>query len=131
MEKVPLILIVDDEPSFAEIFSIKLNTAGFRVEIATNGELGVRKAKEIKPDLVLMDVQMPVMNGVEAIQALRNDPETKDQKVVFLTNMGDSLPGGLEADQRGASDMGALGYIRKTDDLDNLLTTIKGYLGGH
>ena len=54
-----LILIVDDEPDFLEIFGTKLTTSGFRVETAGNGEEGFKKAKSIKPDLVLMDVKMP------------------------------------------------------------------------
>lgn len=127
-EKAPLVLLVDDEPSFLEILSIKLNTAGFRVEIAGSAELGIQKAKELKPDLILMDVQMPVMNGIETIHKLKSDPETKDLKVVFLTNLGDSSMGGPEADQKGAQEMGALGYMRKTDDLSNLLVNVRNYL---
>jgi CheY-like chemotaxis protein len=119
---------VDDEPNFLEILSIKLNTAGFRVEVAANGDLGIRKAKELKPDLILMDVQMPVKNGIDAMHELRQDPETKDVKVVFLTNLGDARPDAVTADEKAARDVGALGYLRKTDDLDNLLDRVKSYL---
>lgn len=129
MDKAPLILLVDDEPSFLEILSIKLNTAGFRVEVAANGAIGVRKAKEIKPDLILMDVQMPVKSGVDAVTELKKDPATKNLKVVFLTSLGDSRPNAEDTDTKFAHELGALGYLRKTDDLDNLLTRINEYLG--
>ncbi len=129
MDKAPLILLVDDEPSFLEILSIKLNTVGFRVEVAANGSIGVRKAKELKPDLVLMDVQMPVKSGVEALAELRSDPATKEIKVVFLTSLGDSRPNALDTDAKFAHELGATGYLRKTDDLDNIVAHINEYLG--
>ena len=84
-----LILIVDDEPAFREIFGAKFTADGFRVETAENGQVGVEKAKALKPDLILMDVKMPVMDGATAVLKLRDDPETKDIKVVFLTSLGD------------------------------------------
>jgi CheY-like chemotaxis protein len=129
MDDAPLILLVDDEPNFLEILSVKLNTAGFRVEVAANGEIGVRKAKEIKPDLILMDVQMPVKSGIDAVHELKSDPATKNFKVVFLTSYGDSRPDAVDTDIKAAKESGALGYLRKTDDLDNILTSVKEYLG--
>jgi twitching motility two-component system response regulator PilH len=129
MDKAPLVLLVDDEPNFLEILSIKLNTAGFRVEVAANGDLGVKKAKELHPDLILMDVQMPIKNGIDAVTELKSNPETKNLRVAFLTSLGDSRPEAFAIDEKFANDMGALGYLRKTDDLDNILSKVKEYLG--
>lgn len=127
-KNAPLILLVDDDPSFLEILSIKLNTAGFRVEVAANGDIGIKKAKEIKPDLILMDVQMPVKNGIDAVAELREDRGMQHIKVAFLTSFGDSRPEAMDVDVKFAKEIGALGYLRKTDDLDNLLAKIKELL---
>ena len=89
MAEQKLILIVDDEPAFREIFGAKFAADGFRIETAENGQIGIEKAKALKPDLILMDVNMPVMDGATAVLKFRDDPETKDLKVVFLTNLGD------------------------------------------
>lgn len=128
MTDSPLILIVDDEPAFREIFSAKLNADGFRTETAENGQIGVEKAKELKPDLVLMDVKMPVMDGPSAVLALRADPETKNMKIAFLTSLGDPRLEMQEINRKFSEDFGAQGYLKKTDDLDSLNETIKGFL---
>ncbi len=93
MDETPLILIVDDEAAFREIFSAKLGADGYRVETAENGEIGLAKAKALKPSLILMDVRMPVMDGPTAVLKLREDPETKDIKVAFLTSSRRSAHG--------------------------------------
>ena len=85
----PLVLIVDDEQDFLEIFGTKLSSAGFRIETAENGEEGIEKAKKLQTDLVLMDVKMPNINGAEAVLKLKDDPDTKNIKIIFLTNLGD------------------------------------------
>ena len=85
MPDQPLILVVDDDPDFREILSLKLSSSGFRVETAVNGEEGVNKTKALKPNLVLMDVKMPVLDGAGALLKLREDPETKNTKVIFNT----------------------------------------------
>lgn len=128
MTDQPLILVVDDEEAFREIFSMKLTADGYRVETAENGQVGVEKAKQLKPALVLMDVRMPVMDGPTAVLALRDDPETKDLKVVFLTSLGDPRLEMQEINSKMAQDFGAMGYLRKTDDLDLLNDRIKVFL---
>jgi len=128
MANQPLILIVDDDPSFLEIFSVKLASEGYRIETAENGEQGVQKAKELKPDLVLMDVNMPVMNGAAAVLKLREDPETKDVKVAFLTSLGDPYRDIEGTDAKLSESFGAQGYLKKTDDLDKLAEAIRGFL---
>lgn len=128
MADQPLILVVDDEPSFREIFSIKLTSEGFRVETAENGQVALEKAKQLKPDLILMDVKMPVMDGATAVLALREDPQTKDMKVAFLTSLGDPRLEMQEINKRFSTEFGAQGYLKKTDDLDLLMAKIKEFL---
>ena len=129
MAEQPLILVVDDEPDFREIFSIKLKAAGYRVETAADGAEGVAKAKMIKPDLVLMDVNMPVLDGAAAVLKLREDPDTKNLKIAFLTSLGDPHAEAQELYAKVSEDFGAQGYLKKTDNLDTLTQTIKGFLG--
>ncbi|MBU6501102.1 MAG: response regulator [Patescibacteria group bacterium] len=128
MPEPKLILIVDDEPDFREIFSTKLSSLGYRTETAANGEEGVKKAKVLKPDLILMDVKMPKMGGAEAVLALRNDPDTKDIKAVFLTSLGDPRAEMQEINRKFSSEFGAQGYIKKTDDLDSIMEKIQAFL---
>lgn len=126
--QAPLILIVDDEPDFLEIFGVKLRAEGFRVETAENGEAGLKKIKAIKPDLVLMDVKMPVMDGASAVLKMRADPSMKDIKVAFLTSLGDPRLEMAEINRRFSQEFGAQGYLKKTDDLDVLADKIKTFL---
>lgn len=128
MAEQKLILIVDDEPALREIFSVKLSADGFRVETAENGQVGIEKAKALKPDLILMDVKMPVMDGATALLRLREDPETKNIKVVFLSSIGDPHREMEDMHRRISTEFGAQGYLRKTDDIDHLDNEIKKLL---
>ena len=128
MSNQPLILIVDDEAEFREIFGIKLSASGFRVETAENGEIGIRKAKELKPDLILMDVKMPTMSGAEAVLRLKENSETKNIKTVFLTNLGDPRQELREVDRRLAEEFGAAGYIKKSESLDMMVERVNKFL---
>ncbi len=128
MSDSPLVLIIDDEPAFLEIFSVKLTTAGFRVETAVNGPEGIGKAKALKPDLVLLDMQMPGMTGADVLSKLKEDPETTALKVVFLTNLGDPQPELQLQNERFSEEVGAAGYLKKAEDLDSLIDRIKLYL---
>ena len=124
----PLILIVDDEPDFLEIFGVKLRAEGFRVETAENGAVALKKMKALKPDLVLMDVKMSVMDGATAVLKMREDPEIKDIKVAFLTSLGDPRLEMVEVNKRFSEEFGAQGFLKKTDDLDLLCAKIKEFI---
>jgi DNA-binding response OmpR family regulator len=84
----PLILVAEDERDIRELIVFTLQISGFNVVEVPNGEEAVRKATEIKPDLVLMDVRMPKMTGYEACKALKAQESTKDIPVVFLSAKG-------------------------------------------
>lgn len=123
--KSDLILIIDDDPNFREIFSAKLTAAGYKVEAADGGKAGVVKAKELKPRLILLDMQMPEMSGADVMVKLKGDDETKALPVVFLTNFGDP---GMEATEKlMATQLGALDYFKKTEDLGELAGKVKNY----
>lgn len=122
----PLILIVDDEPDIISFYKTKLERSGFRVISASDGAQGVRIATAEHPDLILMDVKMPVMDGVAAQQKLRDNPATKNLKVVFLTAFGD--PTKPQTDEKIAKEIGGMDFIKKGIGLDELVTKIRKYL---
>lgn len=126
MAEQPLILIADDESDFREIFSAKLSAAGYRIVTAENGEVALQKMAEEKPNLVLMDVRMPVMDGATTVLKMREDPNLKDVKVVFLTSLGDPRGEMEEVSRKFSKDFGAQGYFKKTENLDTLAERIAG-----
>lgn len=127
MDPQKTILIIDDTADFREIFSLKLSAAGYRVETAASGEEGIKKAGELKPDLILLDVKMPGMDGEEVLAKLRKDPATSYTKIIFTTSLGD--PSDIATDEMLAKRSGADGYIRKTEDLDTFVSLVGGYIG--
>jgi two-component system alkaline phosphatase synthesis response regulator PhoP len=77
LKNMPKILVVDDELDILEIIRHALNKEGFEVHIAANGFQALEQTRKIKPDLILMDVMMPVMDGMEACRQLKEDDDTK------------------------------------------------------
>lgn len=123
------ILLVDDEEDLRTIMGTKLEAAGFEVVTATNGKEALEKMRADKPDLVIMDVKMPVMNGVEAVTEMKESDELKDINVVFLTNFGEEDMENSWIDEKYAKEIGALGHIRKTDDLSVIVQRINELMG--
>ena len=82
------ILIVEDEPFLAEMYKTKFESLGYQVVIADNGELGIAMMRSEKPNLVLLDIIMPVMDGYTVLKQVRSDPELKHQLVVVFSNLG-------------------------------------------
>jgi CheY-like chemotaxis protein len=85
---VKTILVVDDELASAEVLSLILEEEGYRAFCAANGQQGLARAKEIRPQLIVLDFMMPLMNGADVGEALRATPELRDVKIV----MNSSLP---------------------------------------
>lgn len=83
------IAIIEDDQAISQMYRIKFETEGYTVETAENGKLGLALAENMKPDIILLDLMMPEMNGDEMLQALRKTTWGKDIKVVILTNMGE------------------------------------------
>ncbi len=128
MPEKKLILIVDDDADFRDLLNVKLTDGGFTVVEAENGTEGVKKTKEILPDLILMDVKMPTMDGVEAMTQIMNSNLSKPMKIIFLTAFGDPEPDIYKIDQRFAREVGAFDYVMKTEDLDSILAKIRNTL---
>ncbi|MBP9698217.1 MAG: response regulator [Candidatus Moranbacteria bacterium] len=81
------VCIVDDDPSVREIYLMKFNQEGFDVSLATNGEEGLQVIRKERPDIILLDLQMPVKNGVEVLAELHQDAELRKIPVIVLTNI--------------------------------------------
>jgi len=126
MNDQALILLVDDEPDILKLYQTALLQAGFRVVTATNGAEAIETIKQKHPALILMDVKMPVMDGVEAAMKIRENPETASSKLVFLTAFSD--PARPEVDLRAAREIGALDFLKKGIALTELIEKVKGYL---
>ena len=99
----PVILIVDDEPSARETLEGILFDRGYELVLAENGREALKKAKEVKPDLILMDVMMPEMDGFEVCRNLRKDPLLAEVPVIMITALDDqdSYIKGIEAGEVG------------------------------
>ena len=113
-----ILIAEDDEPNRRLIKDV-LMYHGYEVIEAVNGDEAVKMATGHKPDLVLMDLQMPVMNGVEAIRQLKNSPETKDIKIIAVTGLA------MESDRENTMKMGADGYMAKPIDIRQLPEAIE------
>ena len=83
------IAIIEDDQAISQMYRFKFETEGFTVETAENGKLGLELVKEMKPDIILLDLMMPEMNGDEMRAKMRATPWGKDIKVVILTNKGE------------------------------------------
>jgi len=129
MHTPPLILIIDDDKDFQEVLVTKFKASGFAIATAGDGADAVSKATEVGPDLILMDVKMPKMDGVAALLKLKENAGTKNIKVILLTAFGDPQPEFYQNDQRFAAELGAVEYLLKTDELDNIVAKVKKSLG--
>lgn len=128
MKSPPLILIADDDADFKEILSAKLLAAGYQIAEAKDGAEAITKAKSLIPDLVIMDIQMPNVNGTEAVVELKNTPETKDVKIIFFSSMIYPWPGVKGKNPEFAQELGAVTFINKSAELDTILAKVKEIL---
>jgi two-component system alkaline phosphatase synthesis response regulator PhoP len=101
------ILLVDDEPDILEIVSYNLTQEGYKITTASNGKEAIIKAKVVLPDLIIMDVMMPEMDGIEACEAIRKIPELSHVIITFLTARNEDYT------QVAGFDAGADDYISK------------------
>jgi len=105
-----LLLIVEDEDSVVYALSEKFNlTEGVKVLFASNGVEGLRKALEEKPDLILLDIILPEMDGIEMLKKLRDDAWGKNVEVIILSNLSDP------DSEKEAKELGVTQYIIKSD----------------
>lgn len=97
------VAIVEDDAAIAQMYRIKFEAEGYEVDTAENGKLGLELAEKMRPDIILLDLMMPEMNGDEMLQELRKTDWGKNIKVIILTNMGE---------QEAPQDLKALGIRR-------------------
>ncbi|HYR18614.1 MAG TPA: response regulator [Myxococcales bacterium] len=119
MRRWPYILVVDDDTDFREGLRAALEMKGYQVEEAGNGKDALERIEQKPPLLVLLDLQMPVMNGRELLQKLRAAPDTKDVPVVIISGFGFEWEAEL---------MGAQGYVGKPFEPEELERTITALL---
>ena len=118
------ILLVEDDAMVIRMYQRKLEAEGFKLTLAFNGEEGLAALKKEIPDLVLLDIMMPKMNGIEMLKAVKADPALKDIPVIILTNLGDR-----PEDVQKAKDLGAADYLVKANvSLKELVEKIKTIL---
>ena len=117
------ILIVDDDPLIRRIFGGRLVELGLDIIYASNGNEGRETARRLKPDLVMMDERMPVMDGIEAATRMKSEAETKDIPIILFTSEDFSL----EA-EKTTKDLGVDAYVPKSSDFSVLVNTIKELL---
>jgi diguanylate cyclase (GGDEF)-like protein len=116
------ILVVDDDPDIARFVEVNLRSAGYDVAVAGDGEEALDRAGDLRPDLVLLDVMMPRIDGFEVAQRLRKNPQTANTSIIMLTAKA------LSADKVTGLQSGADDYIIKPFDPIELLARVKGTL---
>jgi CheY-like chemotaxis protein len=116
------VLIVEDNPVNMELAQDLLEIRGYRVLTAPSAEEGLGIARDQRPDMVLMDIGLPGMDGLEATRRLKEDPATRDIPVVCLTAHA------MEGDQDKAMSVGAVGYITKPIDTREFADRVASYL---
>lgn len=103
------IAIIEDDPTIAEMYRMKFESEEFEVEVASNGALGIELAEHMRPDLILLDLQMPEVTGEEALKKIRQETWGKTIPVIILTNMGE------EEAPKSLKHLGVEHYIVKAD----------------
>jgi DNA-binding response OmpR family regulator len=112
------ILVVDDDPTIVRLLTVNLEMEGFQVLTASNGREALEAVARERPDLVLLDVMMPVLDGLEVVGRLRRDPVTADLPVILLSAKAQ------ESDIRHGMGAGADEYVTKPFDPSELIETI-------
>ena len=115
------ILIVEDEPRNLKLFRDLLQRIGYETIEATDGEQGVELARARNPDLILMDIMMPKMDGIEATRILKADTATKNIPIIALTSYA------MKGDRERTLEAGCDGYIAKPVDIQELLKAIEHF----
>ncbi len=122
MERVPVVLTIDDDPEMVGLISMVLETEGFHVETAHGVFDGMKAIARIEPDVVLLDIMMPGVNGWQFCEALREGENTSEIPVVFVTALGGAQ------DRESAARAGAAGYVTKPFSNDALVSEVRSHL---
>jgi len=120
----PLILVVDDEPNILFVTKTRIQMSGYDVAEAVDGEMALKEIEELRPDLVLLDLKMPKLNGYQVCRTVKADPNLRDTLIV-VCSASSSLS---LSPERSALEIGADAYIRKPYDVKKLLEGISRLL---
>lgn len=117
------VLLVEDDPSVAQMYKLKLELDGYRVDVAADGITAVEMAHHTLPDIVFLDIRLPKLDGLGVLEALRSDPATEPLPVVILSNFNER-----ELVERGAR-LGALDHLIKSQTTPaRLVHGLEGWL---
>lgn len=120
------VLIVEDDPLMSRMYQKIFTFEGYEVHMAVDGQDGLDQARELKPTLILLDVMMPKLNGLQVLEKLKEDPDTKAIPVVMLTNLAS------EQDAEAAMSKGAVKYIIKSEhEPKEVADMVKEVLAGY
>ena len=111
MEEGKVILLVDDDLTLREMYEERLKAEGFDIIQASNGEEAIKKAKENKPNIILLDIMMPKINGFDVLKELKADPDLKEIPVIVLTALIQDV------DRVQGKKLGAVDYIVKSETM--------------
>ena len=117
------VLVVDDDPFALTLTKDVLVAAGYSIITAANGQLGLDAANAKKPDLILLDVMMPKMDGYTTLNMLKSNPSTKQIPVIMVTAVG------YELNKTLAVNMGSVDYITKPIDIKQLRSKVAQFVG--
>jgi two-component system, OmpR family, alkaline phosphatase synthesis response regulator PhoP len=121
-----MILIVEDDALMARLYQKAFTFEGYEVTLAENGEVGLEKVREVKPTIILLDVMMPKLNGLQVLDRLKADPEMKTIPVIMLTNLAGTT------DAEAALLKGAVKYIVKSEhEPKEVVDMVKEILAGY
>jgi len=124
MEESKIILLVDDDLTLREMYEERLKAEGFNIIQATNGEEALQKAKETKPNIILLDIMMPKINGFDVLRELKSDAELQSIPVIILTALIQDV------DRVQGKKLGAADYIVKSETMPGeVIVKIKNAIG--
>ncbi|MBI4598042.1 MAG: response regulator [Candidatus Omnitrophica bacterium] len=119
---MPTVLVVDDEPQLVELVQLRLEDSGYRVITAPDGSAGLRKAQTEQPDVIILDVMMPYLNGYEVCQLLKQDAQYRHIPIIMFTAKTQAK------DEQMACECGADAYLRKPFQPEEMLATLRAVL---
>jgi|SRR3989344_4058546 len=121
--KPKVLLLVEDDPLLVTMYQTKFSAEGFQVFTATDGEIGLQLAKAQKPDIIVLDIMMPKLDGIEVLRFIRQDPLLKNIPVLMLSNLSEL------AKQKEAMELGAREFLVKANlTPTEVVTKIKQHL---
>lgn len=121
-DNLKTVLFIDDETMWLEAIRLSLRGGNFKIVTADGGEDALRKLQRAKPDLIMSDVRMPVMNGFDLYEKIKDDPRYRKIPYVFMSSIDD-----FDA-KKTARELGADGYIEKPFDSEQIKTIVSDFL---